>query len=146
MKKISRFSTTERLAKHLFVPLLSKYHEKWQAQLMNLTSKICLLTFSSMLHFPGFSYNRLLEFAGNCGFGHTRAETEEFCVSTLKLQWRSPSSIAGAWSSSSPGKSCASPKEIHSSSSRQARGSGLKHKQQQKAAQKTEESPSVLPV
>ena len=40
-------------------------------------------------------------------------------------------------SSASPGKSCASPKEIHSSS-RQARGSGLKHKRhQQKAAQKT---------
>ena len=54
----------------------------------------------SMLHFPGlFSLKiaaAVLQFAGNCGFGHTRAETEEFCVSTLKLQWRSPSSMLQA--------------------------------------------------
>ena len=54
----------------------------------------------SMLHFLGlFSLKiaaAVLQFAGNCGFGHTRAETEEFCVSTLKLQWRSPSSMLQA--------------------------------------------------
>ena len=54
----------------------------------------------SMLHFLAlFSLKiaaAVLQFAGNCGFGHTRAETEEFCVSTLKLQWRSPSSMLQA--------------------------------------------------
>ena len=62
---------------------------------MNPTSKICLAYLQWSIFFCRVRCNRLLEYAGNCGFGHTRAETEEFCMSTQKLQWRSPSSAAG---------------------------------------------------